>query len=66
MQRSNGVNKREEQFEFGKSCPYQRNRKHSKFDLGGEDLTVIPVEIELDTYTYEFRPRNTRTHICCW
>jgi hypothetical protein len=37
------------EFEFGK--PYEKTRKHSKFDFG-EDLDVIPVEIEIDSFLH--------------
>jgi hypothetical protein len=37
------------EFEFGK--PYEKTRKHSKFDFG-EDLEVIPVEIEIDSFLH--------------
>jgi hypothetical protein len=39
----------EDKPEFGK--PYEKTRKHSKFDVG-ENLLVIPVEIEIDSLVY--------------
>jgi hypothetical protein len=50
MQRANDIRK-EQIPQFGK--PYQGTRKHSKFHVLGEDLTVIPVEIEIDSYTFD-------------
>jgi hypothetical protein len=38
-----------EQVKFGE--PYENTRKHSKFDFG-EDLTVVPDEIEVDSMLY--------------
>ena len=39
----------EEKLEFGE--PYEKTRKHSKFDFG-ENLQVVPVEIEIDSLVY--------------
>jgi hypothetical protein len=39
-----------EKIQFG--VPYENTRKHSKFDVLGEDLTVVPVEIEIDSMLY--------------
>jgi len=33
--------------------PYENTRKYSKFNLG-EDLVVVPVEIEADSTLYNF------------
>jgi hypothetical protein len=39
----------EPEFDFGK--PYHGTRKRSKFDYG-EDLVVVPVEIEIQSELY--------------
>jgi hypothetical protein len=39
----------EEKVEFGE--PYEKTRKHSKFDFG-ENLLVVPVEIEIESLVY--------------
>ena len=57
MQRSNDVNKHE----FGK--PSQTTRKHSKFDVVGDDLTVIPVEIEIDYCLYNMTEKEILENI---
>jgi hypothetical protein len=50
MLRANGKNKESKQIKFGE--PYENTRKHSKFDVLGEDLVVVPVEIETDSMLY--------------
>jgi hypothetical protein len=47
--------------QFG--VPYQNTRKHSKFDLVGEDLVVVPVEIEIDSMLYNLIQTDILKHI---
>ena len=50
MQRAQNQNQNgQERVKFGE--PYENTRKHSKFDPG-EDLVVVPVEIEIDSMLY--------------
>ncbi|HET7391790.1 MAG TPA: hypothetical protein VFJ51_13290 [Nitrososphaeraceae archaeon] len=45
--------------------PYENTRKHSKFNLG-EDLVVVPVEIEADSTLYNFLERYKVTLTWSW
>jgi hypothetical protein len=42
--------------------PYENTRKHSKFDVGGEDLVVVPVEIEIDFMLYNLIQSDILSH----
>jgi hypothetical protein len=56
MQRANDT-------EFGKPYPYEnRSRKVSKFDVQ-EDITVVPVEIEIDSMLYNLVDNVILRHI---
>jgi hypothetical protein len=41
--------------------PYENTRKHSKFD-SGEDLVVVPVEIEIDSMLYNLIQSDILSH----
>jgi len=62
MLRSNGKNKesKQNQIKFGE--PYEDTRKHSKFDILGEDLVVVPVEIEIDSMLYNLIQSDILSH----
>jgi hypothetical protein len=69
MQRANDIkiknkNKKEHQIpEFGKPYPHEsRSRKVSKFDVIG-DITVVPVEIEIDSMLYNLIDNVILRHI---
>jgi hypothetical protein len=62
MQRANDVNNKKEEIKFGE--PYENTRKHSKFDFG-EDLTVVPVEIEVDSMLYNLIQTDILQNIIC-
>ncbi|MFL6432818.1 MAG: hypothetical protein ACJ71O_03665 [Nitrososphaeraceae archaeon] len=49
-----------EKIQFG--VPYENTRKHSKFDVLGEDLTVVPVEIEIDSMLYNLIQSDILSH----
>jgi hypothetical protein len=68
LRNNNGKHKHEEQVDteqteekplFG--VPYENTRKHSKFDFG-EDLVVVPVEIEIDSMLYNLIQSDILTH----
>ena len=43
--------------------PYENTRKHSKFDLVGEDLVVVRVEIEIQSELYNLIQIDILKHI---
>jgi hypothetical protein len=59
MLRANGKSEQRKPT-FGQ--PYQGTRKHSKFDIPGEDLKVIPVEIEIDSMLYNLIQSDILSH----
>jgi hypothetical protein len=42
--------------------PYENTRKISKFDVLGEDLVVVPVEIEIDSMLYNLIQTDILSH----
>jgi hypothetical protein len=64
MQRANHIkNNKEHQIpEFGKPYPYENRRKVSKFDVQ-EDITDVPVEIEIDSMLYNLIDNIILRHI---
>jgi hypothetical protein len=62
MQRVNDVNVKKERIEFEFGKPYPGIRKHSKFDVLGEDLVVVPVEIEVESMLYNLIQSDILSH----